>query len=128
MKGPAGALGRRGSGLEACPGGDAGHTRLRDCNTVGCRVEVYHEGMWGSVCGDSFSTPDAEVVCASMGMRSGQAVKGFGGKFHNAGSGKVWLSEVKCTGEEMMLQHCKKEKWGDSSCSHDEDVGVCCSA
>jgi len=127
LPGPAGALGPRGSGLEACPGGDSAHTRLRDCNTVGCRVEVLHEGKWGSVCGDSFSTMDARVVCASMGMRSGQAVKEFGGKFNNAGSGKVWLSGVKCTGEEMMLAHCKRQKWGDNSCSHDEDAGVCCS-
>lgn len=66
VSGPAGAKGRKGGAIEACPGGDSAHTRLRDCNRAACRVEVFHDGKWGSVCGDSFGTKDAEVVCNSM--------------------------------------------------------------
>lgn len=88
------------------------------------RVEVFHEGVWGTVCDDSFDNKDATVVCRSLGFYGG-IVKEDG---MGMGNGPIWLDEVKCEGSEDSLEECPKNEWGDENCSHSEDVAVICEA
>uniref|UniRef100_A0A3P8TNZ3 Neurotrypsin n=1 Tax=Amphiprion percula TaxID=161767 RepID=A0A3P8TNZ3_AMPPE len=87
-------------------------------------VEVFHAGQWGSICDDQWDDSDAEVVCRQLGL-SGFA-RAWGQAHFGKGSGRVWLDEVRCTGNELTLDQCPKGAWGEHNCLHSEDAGVSC--
>ena len=45
-----------------------GDIRLRDGLTSYGRVEVCNNGVWGTVCSDSWGTQDAQVACRQLGL------------------------------------------------------------
>ncbi len=94
-----------------------------DSNNEG-RLEVLHNGTWGSVCDDLFTNIDAQVVCRQLGYTSGAALARapFG-----QGVGTVWMDNVACNGTETRIQDCGHNGWGVHDCSHSEDVGIRCS-
>uniref|UniRef100_A0A8C7X4N0 Neurotrypsin n=1 Tax=Oryzias sinensis TaxID=183150 RepID=A0A8C7X4N0_9TELE len=87
-------------------------------------VEVFHAGQWGSICDDQWDDSDAEVVCRQLGLSG--AAKAWGQAHFGKSSGRVWLDEVRCTGNELSLEQCAKSAWGEHNCLHSEDAGVSC--
>ena len=87
------------------------------------RVEIYHDGEWGTVCSYGFSEVDAQVVCRSLGHYGGVVRTGW----YGAGSGPIWLDDVGCVGSEVSLSECSSRGWGVHNCFHYWDVGLCCS-
>jgi len=88
------------------------------------RLEVRHEGRWGTVCDDGFSNVTAEVACKTLGFDTGiaQGRAPFG-----RGSGPIWLDDVQCNGTESSLFECRHNGWGKENCDHNEDIGLLCS-
>uniref|UniRef100_A0A8C8ZRC8 SRCR domain-containing protein n=1 Tax=Prolemur simus TaxID=1328070 RepID=A0A8C8ZRC8_PROSS len=115
---------------ESCPAAapctDKEKLRLRGGDSV-CsgRVEVWHEGSWGTVCDDSWSLAEAEVVCRQLGC--GSALDALGEAAFGPGNGSIWLDDVRCKGRESSLWACAAQPWGRSNCKHEEDAGVRCS-
>uniref|UniRef100_A0A8B9YTN7 SRCR domain-containing protein n=1 Tax=Bos mutus grunniens TaxID=30521 RepID=A0A8B9YTN7_BOSMU len=89
------------------------------------RVEVLHEGAWGTVCDDLWDLNEAEVVCRQLGC--GQAVSALGKAHFGPGSGDIFLDNVQCAGAERYLGQCAHSGWSEHNCGHHEDAGVICS-
>ena len=89
------------------------------------RVEVYYNGVWGTVCDDSWDISDALVVCKQLGFPDAEAAY-QGGSVVN-GTGPIWLDDVNCKGYESSLSSCPHSGWGNHNCRHYEDAGVRCS-
>ncbi|XP_041829787.1 neurotrypsin-like isoform X2 [Melanotaenia boesemani] len=88
------------------------------------RVEVFHNGDWGTVCDDHWTQQHADVVCRQLGYR-GHAEVVPDGTF-GEGVGLILLDDVQCEGSETSLLDCQHGIWGRTDCSHSEDVGVRC--
>ncbi|XP_017282854.1 deleted in malignant brain tumors 1 protein [Kryptolebias marmoratus] len=90
------------------------------------RVEILHDGQWGTVCDDDWDIRDAQVVCRSMDCGTAKTAKTSG--FFGPGQGDIWLDDVNCIGNETSLVHCRRPMFGENNCGHGEDAGVICSA
>ncbi|NXL49275.1 C163A protein, partial [Podilymbus podiceps] len=90
------------------------------------RVEVKHEGVWGSVCNYDFDWDAlwATVVCRQLGC--GPVARASTYTPFGRGTGQIWLQPFFCRGNEKMLQDCPHFGWGKHFCGHDRDVGVTC--
>ena len=103
------------------------------------RLEVYHAGKWGTVCGHQFDQRDADVACKQLGYHYalGFFESGWfqGGTWrYGESNGPVWLDNIHCTGDEMTLGQCRHLPWGSfhrvaeykAPCDHSRDVAVQC--
>ena len=113
------------------------------------RLEVFHNGEWGTVCDDQFDervddprTPfdrrrlpnlAPQKACQFMGYATGQMIP-QGSMSRAPASQKIWLDDVRCldnaphwTGESpTQLHHCYHAGWGLNNCTVEENVHLSC--
>ena len=89
------------------------------------RVEVLHNGAWGTVCGYYWwDLQDATVICRQLGY--GRAVAALAA--YKGASGPIWYDAVNCSGSEASLTQCGHLGLGVHSCDHSGDAGVICAS
>ncbi|XP_030834737.1 neurotrypsin-like [Strongylocentrotus purpuratus] len=95
------------------------------------RVEVYKQGFagmgeWGRMCaGSEWDRREANVVCRTVGYPNGaEASSGSVG----SGNGRVFITDVECTGTENNFLGCKEANFGNlQACpTGDVDATVIC--
>ncbi|XP_078059212.1 scavenger receptor cysteine-rich domain-containing protein DMBT1-like [Mustelus asterias] len=89
------------------------------------RLEIYHNGTWGSVCDDSWDLTDADVVCKQLDC--GHALRLPLHTSAGPDADPIWLDELECSGSESFLWECPHALWGNHDCNHKEDVKIMCS-
>ena len=115
------------------------------------RLEVLHNGAWGTVCDDRFdddfddaSTPSPAIVaniapafaCQLLGYETGELVArdDIANMSVAPESQPIWLDDVRCAAGSThwtgtpptQLHHCYNAGWGLHNCSHEEDVHLRC--
>lgn len=88
------------------------------------RVEVYRVGYWGTICDDEWGLSDANVVCKQLGYASAKTVHGK--SYFGEGTGRIWLDDLACIGNETNIGQCLHRGWGSHDCTHKQDAGVVC--
>jgi len=88
------------------------------------RLEVYHNGIWGTVCDDGFTDVAARVVCFSLGF--GYVGQEMDIDIYGIGTGAIWLDDIHCEGKETHIGECSHRGWNVSDCEHHQDVAVLC--
>ena len=87
------------------------------------RVELFYNGVWGSMCGDDWDLKDGHVVCRMLGYEYALQVT-RGGRYVKT-KGYILLSSVRCTGIESNVISCPHET---GLCRDNDGAGVVCSA
>ena len=88
------------------------------------RVEILHQGVWGTVCDDDWDDKAAKVACTSLGYPGVFAP--LDGKRVKNGEGIIWFTDFQCNGSEISLHQCGTAGAGTRRCYHSEDSGVIC--
>uniref|UniRef100_A0A1X7USZ0 SRCR domain-containing protein n=1 Tax=Amphimedon queenslandica TaxID=400682 RepID=A0A1X7USZ0_AMPQE len=106
-----------------------GSIRLVDGSYIGVgRLEICIDNEWGTVCDNGWTNLNAQVVCKQLGQNRLPLHQGgtfSGNAYYGKGSGRIFLDNLQCTGAEDTLIHCNYSSV-ESSCEHDDDVGVFC--
>ena len=86
-------------------------------------VEVFYNGIWGSVCDGDWDLDDAHVLCRSMGF--GEASETPEGATFGRSSTNATVSNVQCRGNERSLFECSLNTNNIYNCTG--MAGVTCS-
>ena len=56
----------------------------------------------------------------------GRAIRAPRRAHFGKGNGPIWMDNVRCRGQEVALEECPFNDWGNHDCEHEEDASVIC--
>ena len=74
------------------------------------RVEVQHNGTWGTICDYGWDIHDAQVLCHQLGL--GKALAAVRNSPYGQGTRQDWLAYLYCVGNEHTIANCSNNGWG----------------
>jgi len=81
--------------------------------------------QWGTICDNGWDQHDGDVLCRTLGFVC--AINTFGRAELGEGTGRIYMSEVGCIGNETDIFDCEFEfVQYPNNCHHSEDAGVYC--
>ena len=85
------------------------------------RVEIFHNGQWGTLCDRRLGHVEASTICRHLGFDGGIFA---GSAYFGAGSGVFWSLNTTC----LTTARCAAvtPQVNTIKCSHDEDFSVIC--
>jgi len=89
------------------------------------RLEVFHSGVWGSVCAAGFGAGSAAVACKSMGFEGVVPSSAPSSCGQNCGARPPTLSSLSCSGSEQNVLDCGFED-DDVFCAPEDSVVIAC--
>ena len=99
--------------------------RLVDGNVASeGRVELYHNGSWGTICGDNWDARDAHVVCQSLGYVGARDAPLHA--YFGEGKLPILLDDVNCEGDENSIFDCRHPPYYTHDCLHSQDASAIC--
>lgn len=75
------------------------------------RVEFSLNGVWGTICDDTWNIHNAHVICGMMGLPS--AIAALGSAVFGRGKGVIWLDTLNCFGNESSVLECQHDVFGN---------------
>lgn len=99
-----------------------GDVRLVGGNETAGRVEIYVDGVWGTVCDDEWDLTDAHVVCRQLDFPGAVAAPRYSA--FGPGVDPTLLYDLGCRGNEANLLECRYASFKD--CTHHKHAGVVC--
>ena len=88
------------------------------------RIEVYHNQIWGTICGQSFDLIAGEAICRQLGYSN--VITVYGSARYKKGYGPVWLANLQCPLSAKTILECQHSGWGNNNCNHGEDASILC--
>ena len=94
-------------------------------NPLEGRVEVFHDGKWGSVCADGWGIEEAMTVCRQLNLGYASQAVTTNNLFGGTVLGMI-MSGVKCRVDEISIYRCQHDEWKNATCSKEDLAGVIC--
>ncbi|PFX29780.1 Lysyl oxidase-like 2 [Stylophora pistillata] len=104
-----------------------GHeVRIRGgANHLEGRVEVFHDGKWGTVCADGWGIEEAMIVCRQLNL--GFASDAITNQTFSQTDLEVIMSGVQCHVNDISIYNCEHDEWTNTTCSDKKkSAGVAC--
>uniref|UniRef100_A0A6I8NW97 SRCR domain-containing protein n=1 Tax=Ornithorhynchus anatinus TaxID=9258 RepID=A0A6I8NW97_ORNAN len=88
------------------------------------RLEVFHNGTWGSVCSNSMQDVTVNLICRQLGCGDSGTLESPG--TYGEASGPWWVDQVLCHTHDPSLWECSSDSWNEKSCSPGDEAQVTC--